>query len=378
MPMRLSSAVLFAGLMAAAAPAAAFDTAARTAVLVDFDTGTVLLDRDSDKPVQPASMSKLMTVYMVFDRLRDGRLALEDPLPVSNKAWRTGGSKMFVEVDTSVSVEDLLRGIIVQSGNDACVVVAEAISGSEEAFADAMNERAREIGLIDSHFTNSSGLPDPAHVMSARDLARLTRLIIVEFPDLFPYFAERTFAFGGITQNNRNPLLYANVGADGMKTGYTQAAGYSLAGTAEQDGRRLIMVLTGLDSARARSAEAIRVMSWGFRETRNYTLFEAGEEVETVPVWLGAEPRVSLALAEDLVVTLSRAARKGLKAVVTLDSPVPAPIAAGDEIATLRVIAPDIPAIEAPLLAGAAVERAGLVNRLWSAALHFTFGAAAP
>lgn len=365
-------------LLALAARADAFDTNAREAILVDHDTGTVLLERDADKPVPPASMSKLMTVYMVFELLRDGRMALDDMLPVSEKAWRTGGSKMFVEVDTTVSVEDLLRGIVVQSGNDACVVIAEAVSGTEEAFAAAMNERAREIGLRDSHFVNSSGLPDPAHVMSPRDLALLTRLLVREFPEYFPYFAETEFAYGGIRQDNRNPLLFMDIGADGMKTGYTEAAGYSLAGSAARNGRRLILVITGLDSARARSEEAARLIGWGFRETSNYALFSAGEEIETARVWLGVRPSVPLVLEDDLAVTLSREGRDGLEVSVELDSPVSAPIAAGAEIATLRVAAPGFPTLERPLRAAADVERSGALRRVWAVLRHAVSGPDSP
>ena len=371
-------AVFAAGLVIAPAAAGAFDTAARDAILVDFDTGTVLLDREADRPAPPASMSKLMTVYMVFERLREGTLALDDTIPVSEKAWRTGGSRMFIEVDTRVSVEDLLRGIIVQSGNDACVAIAEALSGSEQAFADAMNARAREIGLRDSHFTNASGLPDPDHVMSARDLAHLTAVIVREFPEYFHYFAETDFTWNDIRQNNRNPLLYREIGADGMKTGYTEAAGYSLTGTAVQNGRRLIVVVGGLGSARQRADEATRILGWGFRETRNYTLFEAGEEVETATVWLGKAPAVPLVLDEDLTITLSREARKGLKVAAVMDSPAPAPIAAGAELAVLRVTAPGVPGVEVPLKAGADVERSALPARLWAALTHMLFGPSAP
>lgn len=371
-------AVWAAGLVVAPAAAGAFDTAARDAILVDFDTGTVLLDREADRPAPPASMSKLMTVYMVFERLREGTLALDDTIPVSEKAWRTGGSRMFIEVDTRVSVEDLLRGIIVQSGNDACVAIAEALSGSEQAFADAMNARAREIGLRDSHFTNASGLPDPDHAMSARDLAHLTAVIVREFPEYFHYFAETDFTWNDIRQNNRNPLLYREIGADGMKTGYTEAAGYSLTGTAVQNGRRLIVVVGGLESPRQRADEATRILGWGFRETRNYTLFEAGEEVETAAVWLGKAPDVPLVLDEDLTITLSREARKGLKVAAVMDSPAPAPIAAGAELAVLRVTAPGIPGVEVPLKAGADVERSGLPARLWAALTHMLFGPSAP
>ena len=371
-------ALIAACLSLCAASAGAFDTTAREAFLVDFETGAVLIERDADKAVPPASMSKLMTVYMMFQRLRDGALALDDTLPVSEKAWRTGGSKMFVEVDTDVSVEDLLRGIVVQSGNDACVVVAEGLSGSEAAFAEEMNREAREIGLLDSHFTNASGLPDPAHVMSPRDLARLTRLLIVEFPEFFPYFAETSFSYGGIDQNNRNPLLYADLGADGMKTGYTRAAGYSLTATASRDGRRLILVLTGLESGRARSQEAARVLSWAFRETRNHTLFEAGEEVAAADVWLGAEKTVPLVAGRDVKVTLPRAFSGGLGATLVLESPVPAPVAAGAPIAALRLEGPGIDAFEAPLLAGADVGEAGPFGRAAAMLNWLVFGPPSP
>lgn len=352
----------------------AFDTAAREAILIDSQTGTVILDKEADKPAPPASMSKLMTIYMLFERLKEGSITLDDTMSVSEKAWRMGGSKMFVEVNTSVRVEDLVRGIVIQSGNDACVVVAEGISGSEEAFAAAMTERGREIGLTNSSFTNSTGWPDPGHFMSTRDLATLTQRIIDEFPEYLPYFAELEFTYNDIKQGNRNPLLYKDIGADGMKTGHTEEAGYSLTATAERAGRRLILVVTGLDSVQARSSEAERILSWGFRETKNYTLFKAGEEIETADVWLGNKARVPLILNEDLTITLSREARKEMTAKVVLESPVPAPIVRGTEIATLVIDAPDLPPVEIPLKAGADVEQSGLIARLWSAATYTVFG----
>jgi D-alanyl-D-alanine carboxypeptidase (penicillin-binding protein 5/6) len=356
------------------APTYAFDTSAREALLVDFETDTVLLERNPDEPMAPASMSKLMTLYMVFEQLKAGTLLLDDTMRVSEKAWRMGGSEMFVEIDTDVRVEDLLRGIIVQSGNDASIVVAEALAGSEEAFAGQMNERAREIGLTGSAFANSSGWPDPGHYMTARDLAVLTKRTIVDFPEYFPYFAEMTFTYNGIKQGNRNPLLYKDLGADGMKTGHTEESGYGLTATAERDGRRLILVLNGLESARVRAAEAERILDWGFRETRNYALFEAGEEVAQADVWLGAEPKVPLVIDRDLVVTLERKSRKDLSVKVVLESPVPAPIAAGARIATLVVGAPEMTPITVPLAAGESVELLGVFGRLWSALTYIVFG----
>jgi D-alanyl-D-alanine carboxypeptidase (penicillin-binding protein 5/6) len=285
-----------------------------------------------------------------------------------------GGSKMFVEVNSNVRVEDLIRGIVVQSGNDACIVVAEGLAGSEGAFAEAMTERAREIGMTNSSFANSTGWPDPGHFMSARDLATLTNRLITDFPEYFPYFAELDFTYNEIKQGNRNPLLYKNIGADGMKTGHTEEAGYSLTATAERNGRRLILVVTGLDSVQARSSEAERILSWGFRETKNYTLFKGGEEIESADVWLGVDSQVPLVLDDDFTITMSRDARKDMKAKVVMDAPVPAPIAEGTEIATLVITAPDIETISIPLKAGASVEQQGIIGRLWSAATYSVFG----
>ena len=365
-------------MLSATTAARAFDTAAREALLIDFETGAVLIEKDSDLPIPPASMSKLMTVYMVFERLADGTLALDDTMPVSEKAWRMGGSKSFVKVDTDVSVENLLRGIIVQSGNDACIVVAEALAGSEEAFAIAMTERARDIGLTDSVFANATGWPHPDHSMTVRDLATLTRRIITDFPEYFPYFAEKTFTYNDIQQSNRNPLLYKDLGADGMKTGHTAAAGFSLTATATRSGRRLILVITGLESARARANEAERMLNWGFRETKNYRLFTAGEEVEQADVWLGAEPRVSLVVQRDVVVTLLREDRKRLAVSVEMESPVPAPILADTEIATLVIAAPKFGRLRIPLVAGDDVAQLGTFGRLWSAIDYMVFGPPAP
>ena len=232
-------------------PATATETAAEYAILLDFDTGATLLEKNADHPTAPASMSKLMTLYMVFERLKSGILRLEDTFPVSEKAWRMGGSKMFVGVNTRVKLEDLLRGIVVQSGNDACIVVAEGLAQHEAAFAEEMTERAREIGLTNSTFTNSTGWPDPDHLMSVRDIATLSTIVIREFPDLYSMFAEKSFTYNDIKQSNRNPLLYRYDGADGLKTGHTEASGYGLAASVSKRGRRLLLVVNGLDSPKA-------------------------------------------------------------------------------------------------------------------------------
>jgi len=283
------SAAMMLGIVFAPAPTRAIESAARQIILLDDVTGTVMLDKASNETMFPASMSKLMTLYVLFERLADGEIALDDTFRVSEKAWRMGGSKMFVEVNSRVSVNDLLRGIIVQSGNDACVVVAEGLAGSEDEFASVMNQTAKKIGLTGSHFVNSTGWPHPEHVTTASDLATLSRLIIREFPQFYGIFSEKSFTFNGIKQGNRNPLLYKYSGADGLKTGHTEASGYGLVASAKRDGRRLILVINGLTSVKERSAESERLLDYGFREFNNYKLFKAGDEIDTLSVWLGNE-----------------------------------------------------------------------------------------
>lgn len=368
-------ACMAAVLLPAAGAAQEIETAAREAILVDATTGAVLMEKDADVPMPPASMSKIMTVYMVFDRLKEGRLSLDDTLPVSEKAWRMGGSKMFVEVGTEIRVEDLLRGVIVQSGNDACIVLAEGLSGSEEAFAEAMTQKAREIGMPDSSFTNATGWPDPNHRMTARDLATLALRTVRDFPDYYQYYAEKEFVWSDIRQGNRNPLLYKAVGADGLKTGHTEEAGYGLAASATQGDRRLILVVNGLDSVRARSEESERLLRWGFREFDNYALFEANETVDQAPVWLGEAATVPLVTNEDLVLTLARAARKGMKVSVNYVSPIPAPIEEGQELAQLVVKPSEGEPQSFPLYAGASVAQKGPFGRLVAAVEFLIFGA---
>ena len=362
--------------LAVAGPALAFETPARQAILIEQTTGTVLLEKDADSPVPPASMGKLMTVNMVLERLAEGSLALDDTFPVSERAWRMGGSKMFVSVNTRVSVADLLRGIIVQSGNDACVVIAEGLASTEEAFAAEMTIRGREIGLLDSTFKNASGWPEPGHVMSARDIATLSARIIESFPEHYAMFSEKNFTYNDIRQGNRNPLLYKELGADGLKTGHTEAAGYSLAGSAVRNGRRLTLVITGLDAVNARAREAERMLDWGFREFANYALFEAGETVAEADVWLGRAATVPLVIERALVVTMARKARRGMTASVRFDGPIPAPIAKGSPVGTLVIETPENEAIEIALAAGQDVPRLGAFGRLGAALNHLLWGAA--
>jgi D-alanyl-D-alanine carboxypeptidase (penicillin-binding protein 5/6) len=363
---------LLLSLIAAPVSAASIETAAGHALLIDYDTGTVLLEKNADEAIPPASMSKLMTLYMVFDKLKHGELKLDDTLPVSEKAWRMQGSKMFVHVGDRVRVEDLLRGVIIQSGNDACIVLAEGIGGSEEAFADQMTEKARELGLTASTFKNATGWPDPGHLMSVRDIAILSRHIIEDFPDLYPLFSEIEFTYNKIKQGNRNPLLYKNMSVDGLKTGHTEEAGYGLSASANRDGRRLILVVHGLAGVNERSQEAERLIEWGFREFVNATIAKAGEPIETAPVWQGAAPEVPLTVASDVTVTLPRSARRKLDALVRFEGPLPAPVRKGDAVATLHVEANGIPPMDIPLVAAADVAPLGMAGRL-AANLRYLF-----
>ena len=356
-------------------PAYAIDTPAMEALLIDSETGTIMFEKGADERMPPSSMSKLMTVLLVFDRLKDGTLSLDDKFPVSEKAWRKGGSKMFVEINSRVRVEDLLRGIIVQSGNDACIVIAEALAGTEEEFAAMLNERAREIGLTGSNFVNATGWPHPDHYMTARDLARLAHYMIETYPEYYRYFAERDFTWSGIKQDNRNPLLYRDVGADGLKTGHTEAAGYGLTASAIQNDRRVVMVLNGLDSKRQRSRESARLIGWAFREFRNYHLFEKGEVVAEADVWLGQSETVPLVVPEQLVLTMRRKARKDMTVTVHYEHPIPAPIAEGQRLGTVRLTAPDHDVIELPLHAGNRVFELGAVGRLKAAVNYVLWGA---
>ena len=374
----LAAALCLGAALAAASGALALESPARQVILIDDVTGTVLFEKNADESMAPASMSKIMTIYMVFERLAEGSLKLDDTLPVSEKAWKKGGSKMFVGLGKRVSIEDLLRGIIVHSGNDASIVIAEGFAGDEAAFAAEMTRRAREIGLRDSVFTNASGWPEEGHMATARDLAVLTRRTIHDFPQYYPYYAEKSFTYNGIRQGNRNPLLYKDIGADGLKTGHTEAAGYGLAASVVRDGRRLIVVVNGLGSARKRAYEAERLIEYGFREFGNYTLFEAGETVVEAHVWLGEAATVPLVVEEDLVTTLGRKARRGLQVKAVYDGPVPAPIAKGTPLGRLLVTAPDTDPIEIPLLAGADVEKLGPFRRIGSAVGYLIWGAAAP
>ena len=373
--LQLSTLALAASL-AAPLPAAATETAAKFAILLDYDTGAVLLEKNADEPTAPASMSKLMTLYMIFERLKAGSLRLEDTFPVSEKAWRMGGSKMFVGINTRVKLEDLLRGIVVQSGNDACIVIAEGLARNEAAFAEEMTERAREIGLTNSTFVNSTGWPDPDHTMSVRDIAKLSAIMIREFPKYYPLFAEKTYTYNNIKQGNRNPLLYGYDGADGLKTGRTKASGYGLAASVNRQGRRLILVVNGLASRKQRTRETVRLLDWAYREFDNFKLFGAGETVDNAAVWLGEDVEVPLIIENEVTLTLPRKSRRKMEVKVSYDGPIAAPIRSGERLAMLTISAPDAETQQIPLIAGKNVSRLGMFGRLSAALRYLAWGAA--
>jgi serine-type D-Ala-D-Ala carboxypeptidase (penicillin-binding protein 5/6) len=354
--------------------AEAFETSAQAAFLLDLQSGQELYAKNADIPLPPASMSKLMTVLMVFERLADGSLSLDDTFPVSEKAWRKGGSKMFVEVGSRVRVEDLLYGIIVQSGNDACIVVAEALGGTEETFSEQMTRRARELGLTNSTLKNASGWPDPEHLMSARDLAKLAAIIIETYPQYYKIFAQKEFTYGNIRQYTRNPLLYQEIGADGLKTGHTEEAGYGLTASAVRDGRRLVMVLSGLDRPGDRARESERLLDYGFRNFKNYQLFARGNAVDQADVWLGSTGSVPLIIQEDIWVSLTPEERRALQVKVVYDGPIPAPVTDGSQVAELEITAPGLEPRRIPLIAGATVQAASMFGRVTSAIGYLIWG----
>jgi D-alanyl-D-alanine carboxypeptidase (penicillin-binding protein 5/6) len=321
----------------------------------------------------PSSMTKLMTMYIVYGLLKAGRLKLDQELLVSERAWRMGGSKMFVQVGSQVTVEDLIRGVIVDSGNDACVVFAEAIAGSEEQFAELMNQKARELGLKNSHFRNANGWPDPDQRMSARDIAMLARRLIQDFPEYYRYDSEKTFKYNNIEQQNRNPLVQKGV-ADGLKTGHTEDGGYGLVASTRRDGRRVVLVLNGMTSMRQRAEESERLMDWAFREFEDVTLFTAGDTVEQAPVWLGTSATVPLVGGRDLVVTMPRGWQNRAKVTVQYDSPIPAPIVRGSTLGQLTVAGQGVPDLQMPLLAGTDVPRLSLPGRAWAVLTHYVTG----
>ena len=353
--------------------AVAFDTTARAAYVVDQGTDTVLLSKNAQEPLPPASMSKLMTLYVAFEAIRDGRLTLDEQLPVSQHAMSYKGSTMFLNTQDRVRVEDLIRGIIVLSGNDACVVLAEALSpdGTEAGFARYMTKRAKQMGMLNSTFANSNGWPAAGHRMSVEDLAILAERLIEDFPEYYPLFSETEFAFDGRAPSNtrnRNPLLRLGIGADGMKTGHTNEAGYGLVGSAKQGDRRVIFVVSGLNSTSQRAEEAEALVNWSFRQFTSKTIAKAGEAVAKAEVWMGRDTAVGLVPAQDLTVLLPALSGKTIDAEVVYTGPVLAPVQKGQQLAELVVRPDELPEIRLPLVAASDVPAGGFGVRVKTAA----------
>jgi len=355
-------------------PLGAFETTSKQAILVDAATGTVLFEKNADDRMPPSSMSKMMTIYQVFDALKEGSLSLDDKFLVSEKAWRKGGSKMYVSVNSRVNVEDLLKGLIVQSGNDASIVIAEGLSGSEAAFASELNELAKTLSMTNSSFVNASGWPDPDHYTTARDLSKLASATINTFPDYYHYYSQKSFTYSGIKQFNRNPTLYRNLGADGLKTGRTETAGFGLTASAIRKDRRLVLVLNGLPSSKARANESARILDWGYRVFDNYPLFKTGEIVTDALVWMGESSKVPLLIQQDLTITLPRKVRKSIKVTAIFNQPIQAPIKIGDKLAVLKVEATGQKSLEIPLFSGTDVNRLGILLRFGAAIKYILWG----
>ncbi len=349
-------------------------TSAKYALIIDYDTGSILFEKDADKKVFPASMSKLMTLYILFEAISAGTVKLDETFFVSKKAWKKGGSKMFLEPESQVKVEELLKGIIVQSGNDACIVVAEALSGNEESFAELMNLKATQLGLKNSNFTNSTGWPDKDHYMTPYDLAILSKKIISDFPEFFHLFKEKKYNYNSIEQNNRNPLLFSYNISDGLKTGYTEESGFSLAATAKKDSKRLILILSGMNSARERKKEAIKLFEWAFREHTNISLFSNQDVVIESDVWLGKNAVVELFSKENIIFTVRKRDLKKYEAKVIYSSPIPAPIIKGQQYAKLKITNTIGGEIEYPLFAKEGIEKAGVFKKITSALSFLIFG----
>lgn len=368
MPLKPLILGLLVGLLLWPLDAGAFETKARTALVVDDATGLVLFAKNADVAEPPASMSKLMTLDMLFEALRAGRVTEATQFTVSARAHAMGGSRMFLDPDSSVPISALIPGIIVQSGNDACVVVAEGLAGTEDEFAAQMTKRAHELGLSKSEFKNASGWPAEGHVMSAEDLVALARRIIHEFPDYYRTFSQTEFTWNGITQPNRNPLLKAGIGADGLKTGHTEEAGFGLVGSAVQNGQRIVFMVGGLGSAQERASETAAIVKWAFGAFDTVKFFPKGAAVAEVPVWLGQTASVPLVAPADLQMLIPRADRPAMVAKVVYTSPIEAPVAAGQPLGALIVELPERAPVRFDLVAGADVPRGGLMTRISAAA----------
>lgn len=368
-----SGIALLASAMLSASAAFAFDTRATAAYVIDQTTGTVLLEKNADSPLPPASMSKLMTIYMTFEAIADGILEIDERLQVSTHAASYGGSTMFLDTTDRVTVEDLLRGVIVLSGNDASTVLGEALSpdGTEAGFARFMTERGRRMGMTNSTFTNANGWPQAGHLMSMRDLGLLADRLITDYPTYYPLFSETEFAFDGrapANSRNRNPILRLNIGADGLKTGHTQEAGYGLVGSAKQDDRRIIFVITGLDTVAERAEESEKIVNWAFRQFAQKDIIEGGTRLADADVWMGEQTRVGLTVAEDVSLLVPVLSGKDVTATINYTGPFEAPIREGQELGELVITREGLPDHHVPLVAENAVPKGGFNSRIRVAA----------
>jgi len=362
------------------APAGAFDTKAKHAILMNVDADLIFYEKDADTLMSPASMSKLMTLAVVFRELKAGHIKLDDQFKVSEHAWRDGGapsgsSAMFAPLNSTVSVEDLIRGVTVQSGNDACIILAEGISGSEDAFVKEMNKYAKEIGLTKSHFENSTGLPADGHVMTARELALLADYLIKNYPEYYHYFGEKEFVYGKWRFTNRNPLVFEDLGVDGLKTGFIEDAGYGLVASAVRDNQRVILVVSGLNTKKEREEEPRKLLEWGFKSFKPYRLFDQGEKVSDALVWGGTRHYVPLVGNENIDIILPFNTSGQVTAQIVYDGPIKAPIRKGDQVATLRVTAADTKATnDIPLYAGEDVGQSNFAMRGLDSLFVLAFG----
>jgi D-alanyl-D-alanine carboxypeptidase (penicillin-binding protein 5/6) len=354
-------------------PLGPIDTPAKWAVIIDFNTGATLLSKDADVTMAPSSLTKLMTAYIVFTQLKASRISLNQEMPVSEKAWRMGGSKMFVPLGGSITVEELIRGMIIQSGNDACIVLAEGISGSEDQFVETMNKEAKAMGLTNSNFRNATGWPDPDHRMSCRDIATLAHHLIADFPEYYHYFSEKSFKFNNIEQPNRNPAVQKGT-ADGLKTGHTDEGGFGECASSLRNGRRVILVLNGMTSMHQRAGETERLLEWSFANFENVTLFTAGDIVDRAPVWLGTSPNVPMVGGRDLQVTMPRNWQRRAQVAIQYSTPIRAPVARGTTVGQLSISGDGVPDLTMPLLAGADVDRLGLPGRALAVLSHYVVG----
>ncbi len=345
------------------------EIAASAYVLQDFNTGKILAENNADAKLAPASLTKIMTVYVVFREISNGHLHLQDLATISQKAWRTQGSKMFVDVNSQVSIEDLLKGVIIQSGNDASVALAEHVAGNELTFADMMNQHAQRLGMANSHFENSDGLPSPNHYTSARDLAILTSALIKEFPQYYPLFSQKEFTYNKITQQNRNMLLSRDESVDGVKTGHTEEAGYCLVASALRNDMRLISVVMGTKSVHARANENQNLLNYGFRFFESHRLYEGKKSLSEARIWKGDTDMLPLGLAEDLFVTIPRRQFNDIKAVINVDKMITAPVKEGDKLGTVSVTLKDQVLANKDLIALKTVGKGNIIRRLYDSAV---------